>query len=148
MVKAAQTLLLSIHGILRSGGEVVYIRAADSPVFPIDRLNGTGDRAMTHAEFLHQAVAEIAEELPGFDDLDPATQQSLRELGEHYFDDEFVPRLEGIINIPRYEEAMYEKTDSDRAFIAAQIGFLRTSIVKAQRAAHRHLIEKYRTLQK
>ena len=102
---------------------------------------------MTHAEFLHQVVAEIAEELPGFDDLDSATQQSLRELGEHYFDDEFVPRLEGIVNIPRYEEAMYEKTDDDRAFIADKIGFLRTSIVKAQRAAHRHLIEKYRTLQ-
>ena len=102
---------------------------------------------MTHAEFLHQAVAEIAEELPGFDDLDLATQQSLRELGQDYFDDEFVPRLEGIVNSPRYEEAMHEKTDSDRAFIADQIGFLRTSIVKAQRAAHRHLIEKYRTLQ-
>jgi hypothetical protein len=102
---------------------------------------------MTHAEFLHQAVAEIAEELPGFADLDPATQQSLRELGEHYFDDEFVPRLEGMINISRYEEAMYEKTDSDRAFIAGQVGFLRTSIVKAQRAAHRHLIEKYLALQ-
>ena len=102
---------------------------------------------MTHAEFLHQVVAEIAEELPGFDGLDPVTQQSLRELGEHYFEDEFVPRLEGMINIPRYEEAMHEKTDSDRAFIADQIGFLRTSVVKAQRAAHRHLIEKYRTLQ-
>jgi hypothetical protein len=102
---------------------------------------------MTHAEFLNQVVAEIAEELPGFDDLDPVTQQSLRELGEHYFEDEFVPRLEGMINIPRYEEAMYERTDSDRAFIADQIGFLRTSVVKAQRAAHRHLIEKYRTLQ-
>jgi hypothetical protein len=102
---------------------------------------------MTHAEFLHQAVAEIAEELPGFDALDPETQQSLRELGEHYFDDEFIPRLEGIVNIPRYEEAMYEKTDSDRAFIADQIGFLRTSIVKAQRAAHRQLLEKYGTLQ-
>ena len=35
---------------------------------------------MTHAEFLHQAVAEIAEELPDFEDLDPATRQSLREL--------------------------------------------------------------------
>jgi hypothetical protein len=102
---------------------------------------------MTHAEFLHQVVAEIAEELPGFDDLDPVTQQSLRELAERYFEDEFVPRLEGIINIPRYEEAMYEKTESDRAFIADQIGFLRTSVVKAQRAAHRHLIEKYRALQ-
>ena len=102
---------------------------------------------MTHAEFLHQAVAEIAEELPGFESLDPATQQSLRELGQHYFDDEFVPRLEGMINIPRYEEAMHEKTDSDRAFIADQIGFLSTSIIKAQRAAHQHLIEKYRTLQ-
>jgi hypothetical protein len=102
---------------------------------------------MTHAEFLHRVVAEIAEELPGFDDLDPVTQQSLRELGEHYFEDEFVPRLEGMINIPRYEEAMYEKTDGDRAFIADQIGFLRTSVVKAQRAAHRHLIEKYRMLQ-
>lgn len=102
---------------------------------------------MTHAEFLHQAIAEIAEELPGFGDLNRATQQSLRELGAQYFDEEFVPRLEGIINIPRYEEAMYEKTDSDRAFIADQIGFLRRSIVKAQRAAHRHLIEKYRALQ-
>ena len=55
--------------------------------------------------------------------------------------------MDRIINIPRYEEAMYEKSDSDRAFIADQIGFLRTTIVKAQRAAHRHLIEKYRTLQ-
>ena len=91
-------------------------------------------------------VAEIAEELPGFEDLDPATQQSLRELGEHYFNDEFVPRLEGIVNIPRYEAAMYEKTDSDRAFIADQSGFLRTSIVKAQRSAHRQLLELYRTL--
>jgi hypothetical protein len=102
---------------------------------------------MTHAEFLHQAMAEIAEELPGFDRLNPVTQQSLRELGEQYFEDEFVPRLEGMINIPRYEQAMYEKTDSDRAFIADQMPFLRTSVVKAQRAAHRHLIEKYRTLQ-
>ena len=98
---------------------------------------------MTHAEYLHQAIAEIAEELPGFDNLDPATQDSLRELGEQYFEDEFVPRLEGIINIPRYHEAMSEETESDRAFIEDQIGFLRTSIVKAQRAAHRHLIEKY-----
>ena len=98
---------------------------------------------MTHVEFLHQAVAEIAEELPGFDRLDPATQQSLRELGEHYFDSEFVPRLEGIVNIPRYEEAMYEKTESDRIFIEDYAGFLKTSIVKAQRAAHRHLLEKY-----
>jgi len=102
---------------------------------------------MTHAEFLHQVVAEIAEELPGFEDLDAATQQSLRELGEHYFYDEFVPRLEGIVNIPRYEAAMHEKTDSDRVFIADQIGFLRSSIVKAQRAAHRQLLEKYRPLQ-
>src|SRR5271168_5297552 len=101
---------------------------------------------MTHAEFLHQAVAEIAEELPGFDQLNAETKQSLRELGKDYFEEEFVPRLEGIVNIPRYEEAMYEKTESDRAFIADQIGFLRTSIVKAQRAAHRHLLEKYRTL--
>lgn len=102
---------------------------------------------MTHAEFLHQAIAEIAEELPGFADLAPATQQSLRELGQHYFDDEFEPRLQGIINIPRYEEAMHERTEGDRTFIADQIGFLRTSIVKAQRAAHQQLMEKYQTLQ-
>ena len=101
---------------------------------------------MTHAEFLHQAIAEIAEELPGFDDLDPTTQQSLRELGDHYFHEEFVPRLEGMVNIPRYEEAMHERTESDREFIADQSGFLRTSIVRAQRAAHRQLMEKYRTL--
>ena len=99
---------------------------------------------MTHAEFLHRAIAEIAEEVPGFDDLDPATRQNLRALGQLYFDEEFVPRLEGMINIQRYGQAMHEKTESDRAFIADQIGFLRTSIVKAQRAAHRHLIEKFR----
>jgi len=101
---------------------------------------------MTHAEYLHQAIAEIAEELPGFDKLDSETQQSLRELGEHYFQDEFVPRLEGMINIPRYEEAMFEKTDKDREFIEDQSAFLRSSIVKAQRAAHRHLLEKVRDI--
>jgi hypothetical protein len=101
---------------------------------------------MTHVEFLHQTIAEIAEELPGFRGLAPATQQSLRELGQHYFDEEFAPRLLGIINVPRYEEAMHEKTEADRAFIADQSGFLRTSILKAQRAAHRQLLEKYRSL--
>jgi hypothetical protein len=35
---------------------------------------------MTHADYLHQAIAEIAEELPGFQDLSRETQQSLREL--------------------------------------------------------------------
>ncbi len=98
---------------------------------------------MTHAEYLHQAILEIAEELPGFVNLDPSTQESLRELGEQYFHDEFMPRLEGIINIPRYEEAMFEKTATDREFIEDQSDFLRTSVVKAQRAAHRHLLEKY-----
>ena len=101
---------------------------------------------MTHAEYLHQAIAEIAEELPGFDKLDPETQQTLSELGEQYFEDEFVPRLEGIVNIPRYEEAMYERTEADKAFIADQAAFLKTSIVKAQRAAHRHLMESYNRL--
>ena len=103
-------------------------------------------QSMTHAEYLHQVVAEIAEELPGFNNLDPALQQTLRELGAAYFQDEFLPRLEGIINVPRYEEAMYEKTVSDRAFIEDQAGFLRTSIIRAQRAAHLHLIEKYNRL--
>lgn len=102
---------------------------------------------MTHAEFLQQAIAEIAEEVPGFDALPSAAQQSLRALAQLYFDEEFVPRLEGIINIPRYEQAMYEKTESDREFIADQIGFLRSSIVKAQRAAYRHLLEKCREAQ-
>jgi hypothetical protein len=101
------------------------------------------DRFMSHAEYLHEAIAEIAEELPGFEQLDAETQQSLRELGEDYFEAEFVPRLEGIVNIPRYEEAMYEKTESDRAFIEEQRAFLRSSIVKAQRAAHKHLLEKF-----
>jgi hypothetical protein len=101
---------------------------------------------MTHAEYLHQTIAEIAEELPGFRELSAETQQSLRELGLHYFEEEFVPRLEGIVNIPRYEEAMYETTEQDRAFIEDQSGFLRTSIVKAQRAAHTRLVEKYNGL--
>ncbi len=101
---------------------------------------------MTHVEFLHQTIAEIAEELPGFDNLDRETQQSLHELGEQYFQEEFVPRLEGRINIPRYEEAMYEKTESDRVFIEEQIGFLRTSIVKAQRAAYQQLLDNYNSI--
>lgn len=94
-------------------------------------------------EYLREAVAEIAEELPGFAELDAATQESLRELGEEYFNDEFIPRLEGVINIPRYEEAMAEKTEADREYIADEWDFLRSSIVKAQRAAHRHLLEKF-----
>lgn len=98
---------------------------------------------MTHAEFLHQAVIEIASELPGFEKLDHETQVSLVELGQHYFDDEFIPRLEGIVNIPRYEEAMYEKTEADRAFIEEQAGFLKSSIIKAQRAAHNQLLEHF-----
>lgn len=98
---------------------------------------------MTHAEYLHEAIAEIAEELPGFADLNPETQRSLRELGLEYFEEEFIPRLEGIVNIPRYEAAMYENTEQDRAYIEDQAGFLRSSIVKAQRAAHNRLIETY-----
>jgi len=98
---------------------------------------------MTHAQHLTEAIAEISEELPGFQDLDCDLQQTLRELAQEYFDDEFIPRLQGIVNIPRYEEAMYEKTPSDRAFIDDQLDFLKSSIVKAQRAAHRHLLEKF-----
>ena len=101
---------------------------------------------MTHAEHLREAIAEIADELPGFDALDRETQRSLRDLGEHYFHSEFVPRLEGLINIPRYEAAMHERTETDREFIRDQIGFLRTSIVRAQSAAHGQLLEKYRGL--
>ncbi len=97
---------------------------------------------MTHAEFLHDAVAEITEELPNFSSFDPETQQTLRELAETYFQAEFVPRLEGMVNIPLYEEAMYEKTDVHRTFIADQLGYLKSSIVKAQREAHRQLLEK------
>jgi hypothetical protein len=99
---------------------------------------------MTHAEYLREAVAEVAEELPGFHSLDRAKQQSLRELGEHYFHEEFVPRLEGQINIPRYEQAMHEKTEMDREFIEDQRDFLRSSIIRAQRAAHQQLLEKFR----
>lgn len=98
---------------------------------------------MTHAEYLRQTVAEIAEEVPGFEQMNPEAQQNLRELAEEYFHDEFVPRLEGMINIPRYEAAMHEKTEQDREFIADQIGYLRSSMIKAQRAAYQHLMEKF-----
>lgn len=101
---------------------------------------------MTHSEYLHQIVAEIAEELPGFESLKPEARQSLRELAEHYFQQEFIPRLEGIVNIPRYEEAMFEKTAADREFIADQNDFLKSSIVRAQRAAYQQLIEKLNSL--
>ena len=98
---------------------------------------------MTHAEFLHQAIAEIAEELPGFDTLDPHRQQSVRALADQYFHDEFIPRLEGMINIPRYERALSEATEEDREFIDDQRDFLRTSIIRAQRAAYTHLKAQY-----
>ena len=101
---------------------------------------------MTHQEYLHSAIAEIAEELPGFDDLDPAAQGNLRQLGEQYFHEEFVPRLEGMINIPRYQQAMMEKNEADREFIEDQAAFLRSTIIRAQRAAHKHLLEKYERL--
>jgi hypothetical protein len=103
---------------------------------------------MTHAEYLHQVIAEIAEELPGFDQMEPSVQRTLRELATTYFQEEFVPRLEGNLNIPRYEEAMHEKTASDRAFIEEQSAFLRSSIIRAQRAAYQQLVETYGRLAK
>ncbi len=99
---------------------------------------------MTHSEFLRQTVDEIAEEVPGFEQMSPEVRQSLRDLAQQYFNDEFVPRLEGMVNIPRYEAAMHEKTESDREFIADQADYLRSSIVKAQRAAYRQLLETIR----
>ena len=98
---------------------------------------------MTHAEFLHQAIAEIAEELPGFEALDPEKQRNLRALAEQYFQDEFVPRLEGLINIPRYERSMFETTPEERAFIEEPRDSLRSSIIRAQRAAYSHLTDQY-----
>src|SRR4051812_19169960 len=97
---------------------------------------------MTHGEFLAQTIAEIAEEVPGFELMDEATQQSLRELASEYFHEEFVPRLEGRINVPRYEEAIEEKTAADREYIADQADFLRSVIIRAQRAAYSQLLEK------
>jgi hypothetical protein len=97
---------------------------------------------MTHAEAVQHAIRQVAVTLPGFDDLDSPTQQILIDVGEEYFRAEFVPRLEGMINLPRYETAMYEKTAEDRAFIEDQIEFLTLSIAKAQRAAHEQLLEK------
>jgi hypothetical protein len=103
---------------------------------------------MTHAEYLHQVIAEIAEELPGFDEIEPSVQRTLRELATTYFHEEFLPRLEGNVNIPRYEEAMYEKTAADRTFIEEQSAFLRSSIIRAQRAAYQQLVETYDRLSK
>ena len=101
---------------------------------------------MTHAEFLHETIVEIATELPGFATLNPAIQESLRELADEYFHDEYIPRLQGRVNMPRYEEAMAEKTEADREFIEDQWDLLRSSIIRAQRAAHQHLLEKYALL--
>ena len=98
---------------------------------------------MTHADFLAQTIAEIAEEVPGFELLDRRTQQSVRELADEYFHDEYIPRLEGRINIPRYQAAIAEKNQEDREFIADQTGFLRSNIIRAQRAAYSHLVEKF-----
>jgi hypothetical protein len=103
---------------------------------------------MTHTDFLQQAIDEISEELPGFDSFDRSTQQSLRELADHYFQEEYIPRLEGRINLVRYQAAMAEETEDDRAFIADQAAFLRSNIVRAQRAAYQQLLEKLATLGK
>ena len=97
---------------------------------------------MTHAEFLTQMIAEIAEEVPGFELLDSRTQQSVRELADQYFHDEYIPRLEGRVNIPRYQAAMKETNPEDREYIADQADFLRWNIIRAQRAAYSHLVEK------
>ncbi len=99
-------------------------------------------RFMTHAEFLAQMIAEIAEEVPGFELLDGRTQQSVRELADEYFHDEYIPRLEGRVNIPRYQAAINEKSAEDREYIADQAEFLRWNIVRAQRAAYSQLVEK------
>ena len=99
-------------------------------------------RKVTHAETIHQAIRDVAASLPGFDELDSHTQQILLDLGEEYFRAEFVPRLEGMINLPRYEVAMYETTGEDRAYIEDQIEFLTVSIAKAHHAAHEQLLEK------
>lgn len=88
-------------------------------------------------------IAEIAEEVPGFELLDSRTQQSVRELADEYFHDEYIPRLEGRINIPRYQAAIAEKNPEDREYIADQAEFLRSNIIRAQRAAYSHLVEKF-----
>ena len=98
---------------------------------------------MTHAEFLTQTITEIAEEVPGYELLDRLTQQSVRELADEYFHDEYIPRLEGRINIPRYQAAIAEKNPEDREYIADQAEFLRSNIIRAQRAAYSHLVEKF-----
>jgi len=101
---------------------------------------------VTHAETVQQASREVAAKLPGFDELDAPTRQILVDVGAEYFQAEFVPRLEGIINLPRYETAMFESTAEDRAFIQDQIEFLTMSINKAQHAARVQLLEKSRAL--
>jgi len=97
---------------------------------------------MTHVEFVRIASLDVASQLPGFDKFDVAIQQILFELGDQYFSDEFLPRLHGRINMPRYEIAKYEKTPVDRLFMDEQREFLHEQIAKAQRAAHDQLIEK------
>jgi hypothetical protein len=99
---------------------------------------------MTHADSIHQAIRDVSGKLPGFDALDSKTQGMLFDVGEEYFRAEFVPRLEGMINIPRYEAAMYEATAEDRAYIEDQIEFLTMIIAKAQSAAHDQLMEVWR----
>jgi hypothetical protein len=99
---------------------------------------------MTHAEFLAQTIAEIAEEVPGFELLDARTQHTVRELADEYFHDEYIPRLEGRINIPRYKEAIAESNAVDREYIADQTDFLHSNIIRAQRAAYSHLLERFR----
>ena len=98
---------------------------------------------MTYAEYLKQTIAEIAEEMPGFGALDPVAQQSLLELADEYFHEEYIPRLEGRVNMVRYQEAMAEENEADRVYIAEQLVLLRSCAIKAQRAAYSQLLEKF-----
>lgn len=103
---------------------------------------------MTHAEYVRNASREVATKLPGYSDFDPAIQQILLELGEEYFAEEFLPRLNGMINVPRYHVAKYEKTPADRDFIEEQSEYLQTCVEKARNAAYDQLLEKLQEIQR
>jgi hypothetical protein len=112
------------------------------------RISAEWDHQMTHGEQLNEAIRSVATSIPGFEQLAVKVQQRLIELGEEYFREEYVPRLVAVINVPRYEESLEERTEVHREFIEDHREFLDISVMKAQRAAQEQLRETYDAMMK
>lgn len=103
---------------------------------------------MTHEQLLQGVMQSIAKGVPNFASLPQPVQEGLVELGAKYFREEYWPRLTGRINLDRYEKAMSEKTDEDKAFINENWDLLEDSLRKAKKAAQEELVSTFEAMMK